>query len=128
MEGLRKAIVAAVESDPAELPSSLLDENKEEVVPAPSVTVHDAPIEGLPTIQSETENIEDLLASRPGIAKALSDFKALSDDGHSIRTDPRSHSQPVSRRGSSNSVRAIFSPFLFDSDRKSTRLNSSHSS
>lgn len=115
MEGLRKAIVAAVESDPAELPSSLLDENKEEVVPAPSVTVHDAPIEGLPTIQSETENIEDLLASRPGIAKALSDFKALSDDGHSIRTDPRSHSQPVSRRGSSNSVRAIFSPFLFDS-------------
>ena len=100
MEGLRKAIVAAAESDPAELPSSLLDENKEEVVPTPSVAVHDAPIEGLPTIQSETEHIEDLLASRPGITKALTDSKTLSDDGHSVRTDPRPHSQPVSRRGS----------------------------
>lgn len=115
MEGLRKAIVAAAENDPAELPSSLLDENKEEVAPAPSVTIRDAQTEGLPTIQSETEHIEDLLASRPGITKALSDFKALCDDGHSIRTEPRSHSQPVSRRGSSNSVRAIFTPFLFDS-------------
>ena len=113
-EGLRKAIIAAAGSDPAELPSSLLDENREEVAPAPSVTIHDAPVEGLPTIESETEHIQDLLASRPGIAKALSDPKVLSDDSHPIRTDPRSHSQPVSRRASSNSVRAIFSPFLFD--------------
>ena len=115
MEGFRKAIDAAAESDPAELPSSLLDENREEVALTPSVTIHDAPPEGLPTIQSETEHLEDLLVSRPGITKAVSESKALSDDGHSIRTDPRSHSQPVSRRGSSNSVRAIFSPFLFDS-------------
>lgn len=114
MGGLRKAIAAAAESDPAELPSSLLDENKEEVVPTPSVTVHDAPMEGLPTIQSETEHIEELLESRPGVSKALSDSKTLSEDGHSTRTDPRTNSHPISRRGSSNSVRAIFSPFLFD--------------
>ena len=114
MGGLRKAIAAAAESDPTELPSSLLDENKEEVAPTPSVTVHDPPIEGLPTIQSETEHIEELLASRPGITKTLSDTKALSEDGHSARADPRAGSHPISRRGSSNSVRAIFSPFLFD--------------
>lgn len=115
MEALRKAIAAAAESDQAELPSSLLDENREEVAHTPSVTIHDASAEGLPTIQSETENLEDLLVSRAGITKTVSESRALSDDGHSIRTDPRSHSQPVSRRGSSNSVRAIFSPFLFDS-------------
>lgn len=114
MESLRKGIAAAAESDPAELPTSLLDENKEEVVPAPSVAIHDAPIEGLPTIRSETEHIEDLLESRPRVTKTLSDPKALSDDGHFTRTDPRLQSQLVSRRGSSNSVRAIFSPFLFD--------------
>jgi hypothetical protein len=115
VEGLRKAIDAAAENDPTELPSSLLDENREGVALTPSVTIHDAPPEGLPTIQSETEHLEDLLVSRPGISKVVSESKALSDDSHSIRTDPRSHSQPVSRRGSSNSVRAIFSPFLFDS-------------
>jgi len=115
MEGLRKAIAATTGSDPAELPSSLLNENKEEVVPTPPVTVHDPPTEGLPTIQSETEHLEDLLLSRPGILKTMSELKTLSDDGHSIRTDSRPDSQPVSRRGSSNSVRAIFSPFLFDS-------------
>jgi len=121
VEALRKAIDASTQSDPAELPSSLLDENKEGVALTPSVTIHDAPPEGLPTIQSETEHLEDLLASRPGIPKAVSESKALSDDGHSIRTDPRSHSQPVSRRGSSNSVRAIFSPFLFDSGARLVR-------
>ncbi|KAF9646968.1 Dbl homology domain-containing protein [Thelephora ganbajun] len=115
MEGLRKAIISAAENDPTGLPSSLLDENKEEVAPTTSVTIRDAPTEGLPTIQSETENLEDLLVSRPRITKTMSETKAFSDDGHSIRTDPRPHSQPVSRRGSSNSVRAIFSPFLFDS-------------
>ena len=115
MTALRKAIVAAAGSDPAELVSSLLDENKEEVIPAPSVTVHDVPTEGLPTIQSETEILEDLLVSRLGITKAVSEPKALSDDGHSIPMDPRPPSQPISRRGSSNSVRAIFGPFLFDS-------------
>jgi hypothetical protein len=114
MECLRNAAVAAAEYDTAELPSSLLDENKEEVFVTPSVTIHDV-TEGLPTIQSETENLEELLASRPGNSKVVSDSRALSDDGHSVRTDPRPHSQPVSRRGSSNSVRAIFSPFLFDS-------------
>ena len=114
MGGLRKAIAAATESDSAELPSSLLDENKEGAVPTPSVTFHDARIEGLPTIQSATEHIEELLASRPGTTTAFSDSKAFSDDGHSVRTDPRTHSHPISRRGSSNSVRAIFSPFLFD--------------
>ena len=121
MEGLRKAINAAAESDPTELPSSLLDENKEGVALTPSVTIHDAPPEGLPTIQSETDHLEDLLISHPGIAKTVSESRALSDDGHSIRTDPRSHSQPVSRRGSSNSVRAIFSPFLFDSGARLVR-------
>jgi len=115
MEGLRKVIATVAGSDSAELPSSLLDENKEDVPPTPSVTIHDAPKEGLPTIQSEAENVEDLLASRSGIRKTMPESKAFSDDGHSIRTDPLSHSQPVSRRGSSNSVRAIFSPFLFDS-------------
>ena len=115
MGSLRKAIAAAAENGPAELPSSLLDEDKEGVVLTPSVTVHDAPIEGLPTIQSETENIEELMTSRPGISKAVSDSKTLSEDGHSARTDPRNNSHPISRRGSSNSVRAIFSPFLFDS-------------
>ena len=114
MGGLRKAIAAAAESDPEELPSSLLDENKEEVAPTPSVTVHDPPIEGLPTIQSETEHIEELLASRPGVTTASSESKALSEDGHAVRTDPRASSHPISRRGSSNSVRAIFTPFLFD--------------
>lgn len=113
MEGLRNAVVAAAEGDTAELPSSLLDENKEELAVTPSVAIHDA-TEGLPTIQSETEGLEELLASRPGISKAVSESRALSDDGHSVRID-RPHSQPVSRRGSSNSVRAIFSPFLFDS-------------
>ena len=121
MEGLRKAIAAAAESEPTELPSSLLDENREEIAVTPSVTVHDASIEGLPTIQSETENLEDFLASRPGMTKAVSESRVLSDDGHSIRTDPRPHSQPVSRRGSSNSVRAIFSPFLFDSGTRLVR-------
>ena len=114
MGSLRKAIAAVAESNIAELPSSLLDENKEEIVPTPSVTIHDAPIEGLPTIQSETEHIEELLESRPGVSKALSSSKALSEDGHSVRTDPRTNSHPISRRGSSNSVRAIFTPFLFD--------------
>lgn len=114
MEGLRKAIVAAAGNNSMELPSSLLDQNKE-VVPTPSLAIHDAPTEGLPTIQSETENLAELLASRPLVSKTTSEFRALSDDGHWIRTDPRPHSQPVSRRGSSNSVRAIFSPFLFDS-------------
>jgi len=115
MECLRKAIVAAAERDPAGLPSSLVDENKEEAVPTPSVAVHDAPTEGLPTIQSETEHLEAFLASHLGITKVMLESKALSEDSHSTRTDPRSQSQPISRRGSSNSVRAIFSPFLFDS-------------
>lgn len=114
MEGLRKAVVVATESNSTELPSNLLDENKE-VVPSPSLTSHDAQTEGLPTIQSETENLAELLASRPRIQKVMSESKAFSDDGHPIRTDPRPHSQPISRRSSSNSVRAIFSPFLFDS-------------
>jgi hypothetical protein len=120
MEVFRKAVIAAAESDPTELPSNLLEENKE-VVPTPSLPIHDAPTEGLPTIQSETENLAELLASRPRVSKTTVDFKALSDDGHSIRTDPRPHSQPVSRRGSSNSVRAIFSPFLFDSGARLVR-------
>ena len=115
MECLRKAITAAAESEKTDLPSSLLDENREEVAPTPLATVHDVLTEGLPTIQPETEHLEDLLAFRPGLTKAMSESRALSDDSHSTRTDPPSHSQPVSRRGSSNSVRAIFSPFLFDS-------------
>ena len=98
MEVLREAINASTESDPAELPSSLLDKNKEGVALTPSVTIHDTPPEGFPTIQSETEHLENLLASRPGIPKAISESKTLSDDGHSIRTDRHSHSQPVSRQ------------------------------
>jgi hypothetical protein len=121
MDALRKATIAATESDPVEFPSSLLDENKEGVAATPSATFHDSPTEGLPTIQSETENLEELLVSRPGITKAISESKALSDDSHSTRTDPRPHSQPVSRRGSSNSVRAIFGPFLFDSGTRLAR-------
>lgn len=115
MECLRKAITAAAESEKPDLPSSLLDENREEVAPAPSGPVHDVLTEAPPIIQSETEHLEDLPAFRPGLTKVVSESKALSDDSHSTRTDPNSHSQPVSRRGSSNSVRAIFSPFLFDS-------------
>lgn len=114
MEALQKTVVAAAESNPAEFPSSLLDENKE-VVPTTSLTIHDPPTDGLPTIQSETENLAELLASRPRMTKIASESKILSDDGHAFRTDPHPHSQPISRRGSSNSVRAIFSPFLFDS-------------
>lgn len=120
MEGLRKAVVAAAESNSTGLPSNLLDENKE-AIPAPSLATHDATTEGLPTIQSETENLAELLAYYPRTTKTTSEFKALSDDGHSIRTDPRPHSQPISRRGSSNSVRAIFSPFLFDSGARLAR-------
>lgn len=116
IEALRKAVIAAAGS--TELPSNLLDENKEV---APSLAIHDAPTEGLPTIQSETENLAELLASRPRVTKTMSEYKTLSDDGHSIRSDSRPHSQPISRRGSSNSVRAIFSPFLFDSGARLVR-------
>ena len=124
MEALRKGVVVAAGSNPTELPSNLLDENKE-AAPALSLgAVRDAPTEGLPTIQSETEQLAELLASRPRVSKTTSESKVFSDDGHSIRTDPRPHSQPISRRGSSNSVRAIFSPFLFDSGARLVRPTS----
>src|SRR5258705_131489 len=93
MGSLRRGVAAAAGSDPAELPSNLLDGNKEGVSPTPTLAIHETPIEGLPTIQSETEDLAELLASRPRVATIRSESKVLSDDGHLVRTDPRSHSQ-----------------------------------
>jgi hypothetical protein len=48
MEALRKGVTAG--SNPSELPSNLLDKNKE-VAPTPWLKIHDTPTEGLPTIR-----------------------------------------------------------------------------